>query len=121
MGNSNSPSTPLADSSFPMQRYLNRGLSQNDILKVKEAFDSFDPHNGYIEVLKVKNNALNSQDKEAIDSLIGFKRQINFEEFFEMSSVMIREKKRNHPNVEIDSNEVQATCLFCPYTEDGHK
>lgn len=57
----------------------------------------------------------------SINRIIGNKAQINFDEFFEVSSRIILEKKRTHPNVEIDSSEVQATCLFCPYTEDTRR
>jgi hypothetical protein len=32
-----------------MQNYINRGLPQSEILKVKEAFDAFGPVNGYID------------------------------------------------------------------------
>lgn len=29
-----------------MQKYVNQGISQQDILKIKEAFDSYKPVNG---------------------------------------------------------------------------
>lgn len=31
---------------FQMQKYLNQGLSQPQIIKIKEAFDSYQPING---------------------------------------------------------------------------
>jgi hypothetical protein len=44
MGNDSSPAQRRNyDSTFPMHRYLNRGLTQSEILKVKETFDYFEP------------------------------------------------------------------------------
>ena len=42
MGNQIEPIHERAyDSTFPMHRYLNRGLTQSEILKVKGTFDYF--------------------------------------------------------------------------------
>lgn len=47
MGNESSHSAPAANlRDFPMQKYLNQGLSQQQILKIKEAFDAYHPVNG---------------------------------------------------------------------------
>ena len=62
-----------------MHRYLNRGLSQSEILKVKETFDYFEPVNGYIDSNKVSSTASNDKDKITIDRIIGNKPQINFD------------------------------------------
>jgi hypothetical protein len=40
MGNSNSQGRPL-DADFPMYKYVNKGLSPEAVLKIKEAFDSY--------------------------------------------------------------------------------
>lgn len=31
---------------FQIQKYLNQGLNQQQIIKIKEAFDSYQPENG---------------------------------------------------------------------------
>ena len=62
MGSSNTVPQPHVDSSFPMQKYINRGLTQLEIVKVKEAFDSFDPSYGYIHTSRVKDTSINSRD-----------------------------------------------------------
>ena len=55
MGNSTkSGNNNAAMANFQMQKYLNQGLSQNQILQIKEAFDSYDPINDYIDVEKMK-------------------------------------------------------------------
>lgn len=47
MGNSeNSTANAESMKNFPMQKYLNQGLNQQQIIKIKEAFDSYQPVNG---------------------------------------------------------------------------
>jgi hypothetical protein len=41
MGNSNNESQNAADVNFPMQKYINNGLTPAAVLKIKEAFDSY--------------------------------------------------------------------------------
>jgi hypothetical protein len=43
MGNSETNSTFTLPRDFQMQKYLNQGLNQNQILQIKEAFDSYEP------------------------------------------------------------------------------
>jgi hypothetical protein len=64
MGNSNSESLNVPDANFPMQKYINNGLSPTAVLKIKEAFDSYEPVNGYISVEKVKDMSKDSADKK---------------------------------------------------------
>lgn len=35
-----------------------------------------------------------------------------------MSKELVEEQMRNNPGLIVDTSEVQATCLFCPYAED---
>ncbi len=46
------------------------------------------------------------------------KESMNFDEFFAMSKEIVDTELKNNPNVTLDAQEVQATCLFCPYAED---
>jgi len=41
MGNSENYSSKASLRDFPMQKYLGQGLNQNQILQIKEAFDSY--------------------------------------------------------------------------------
>lgn len=36
---------PTVDPNFKMQRYLNQGLNQKQILMIRTAFESYEPHN----------------------------------------------------------------------------
>lgn len=121
MGNSNESQNRLPDADFPMQKYVNKGLSPSAVIKIKEAFDSYEPVDGYIDVEKVKDLSKDSGDKKMIDREIGNKTKLNFDEFFAMSADILRDKIKAHPDIEIDSKEVQATCLFCPYASDDRK
>jgi hypothetical protein len=54
MGPQNSQPALSADlRDFPIRRYLNQGLTQDEIIKIKEAFDSYQPTNGQIQVSKL--------------------------------------------------------------------
>lgn len=121
MGNRNDSALAAADANFPMQKYINSGLSPAAVLKIKEAFDAHDPVNGYISVEKVKELSKDSGDKKEIDRKLQGLDMIDFDQFFAFSADILREKLRSNPNIEIDSKEVQATCLFCPYAQDERR
>lgn len=46
------------------------------------------------------------------------KNTLNFDEFFQFSKQLIEEQIKKNPALIIDASEVQASCLFCPYTSD---
>jgi hypothetical protein len=41
MGSSELPSIAASNKDFHMQKYMNQGLNQSQILQIKEAFDSY--------------------------------------------------------------------------------
>ena len=63
MGNSETNTMAVNLKDFPMQKYINQGLSQNQILQIKEAFDSYEPDNGRIDLHKLKKATLQSGSK----------------------------------------------------------
>lgn len=49
MGNSNDGTQRRTNfKDFNMQKYLNQGLNQHQILQIREAFETYDPVNGEI-------------------------------------------------------------------------
>jgi hypothetical protein len=46
---------------------------------------------------------------------------MNFDEFFAMSREVLQEEIKKHPSMIIDTDEVEASCLFCPYSVDKKK
>ena len=46
-----------------MQKYLNQGLNQQEVIKVKEAFDAFGPVDGRINASKLKLSTEQSGSK----------------------------------------------------------
>ena len=101
-----------------MQKYLNQGLRQQEIIKIKEAFDAFQPVNGRIETEKLRKSTEQSGNNEFINKYLQGKTTMDFDEFFQMSKGIVEEQIRKNPSLIIDTSEVQATCLFCPYAED---
>lgn len=65
-----------------MQNYLNKGLKQQEIIKIKEAFDSYQPVNGRIEVAKLFQSTEQSGNHLKIHSSLKDKETLNFDEFF---------------------------------------
>ena len=41
MGNNPSAANSPNMKNFPMQKYINQGMSQQEVIKIKEAFDAF--------------------------------------------------------------------------------
>ena len=48
MGNNGSAAHPSTMKNFQMQKYINQGMSQQEVIKIKEAFDAFEPVDGKI-------------------------------------------------------------------------
>lgn len=90
MGNENSNHAKAADlKNFPMQKYLNQGLKQQEIIKIKEAFDSYEPVNGQIQVSKLFEATEQSGSHDKIHSSLRGKETLNFDEFFQFSKQLI--------------------------------
>lgn len=53
-----------------------------------------------------------------IDKYLDGRENLNFDDFFEISKDIVEKQIKRDPGLLIDTSEVQATCLFCPYTED---
>ena len=68
-----------------MQKYLNQGLRQPEIIKIKEAFDAFDPVDGTIDAERLRKSTEQSGSKESIGKYLQNKDRMNFDEFFQMS------------------------------------
>lgn len=89
MGNETQASNRTYDPDFKMQNYINKGLPPSEILKVKEAFDAFNPVNGYIDADRFRETTNNSSDKSEISKLIGTKKKLDFDDFFNISLHLI--------------------------------
>lgn len=53
MGASESQS-PTVDPNFQMQKYLNQGLNQKQVIMIRTAFESYQPEDGYINLDKYR-------------------------------------------------------------------
>ncbi len=54
MGNTDQGPYTTIPRDFAIQKYLNQGLSQNEVLQVKYAFDSNEPENGFIDLNRLR-------------------------------------------------------------------
>ena len=85
MGNSGNRSSKKRYDDFQMQKYLNQGLSQNQIIQIREAFDYCEPENGRIRLSKLRIATENSQAKQKIEAYMRDRDSMDFDEFFAMS------------------------------------
>ena len=74
---------------FNIKPYLNYGLSKNEILKLKEAFDLFDINGeGIIEINELKKNlndlGIMSKNKDLKNLYVEGKKEIDFNTFVEL-------------------------------------
>ncbi len=100
---------------------MNQGLNQNQIIQIKEAFDYCEPEDGRIKLSKLRTATENSNAKQKIEDYMRNKDSMNFDEFFMMSKELVKEETKNNPNMVIDTDEVEASCFFCPYAVDKKK
>ncbi len=57
MGNRPQERDSFSNMDFPMQKYVATGIPPEAVLSIKQAFDSYEPIDGYISVQKVKDQA----------------------------------------------------------------
>ena len=72
------------DHDFPIQKYLNQGLSKGHILMIKNAFHSYVPVEGTIVTQKYQESLIQSGMKDVAMRKLGGKEKLNFDEFFEV-------------------------------------
>jgi hypothetical protein len=78
MGSSESHQVTI-DPNFKMQRYLNQGLNQKQVLMVREIFESYEPVNGCISAERYKENLMRAEtNAEVVDKLAG-KETLSFD------------------------------------------
>lgn len=110
---------PTVDPSFKMQKYLNQGLNQKQILMIRTAFESYEPQNGEISVQKYKECILQSEAKDSIGKQISNKDALTFDEFFSIEKEVLLTQLKNNPTIEIDSTQVPPPSnFFCPYAQE---
>lgn len=78
MGSTESQETRI-DPNFKMQRYLNQGLSQKQILMVREIFESYEPQGGHISADKYRESLQKSQTNDEIIGKLKGKETLGFD------------------------------------------
>ena len=103
---------------FNAEKYIQIGLTKNDISELLAAFESFEPKNGCINVTKIKDLYKDSAEKEKIDFQLQNYTSLNRDDFLTIMGQDIIEKKLKYKNIEFDYGDKQVTCYFCPYTSN---
>lgn len=107
---------------FNSQKYCNKGLTQDEVMGLRNVFEQMDPkvrppplyrQDGVIETATLKRLYRDSYDAPALNGEIGSRETLNFDQFFEiMSKNMLEKKKQFAGDVEFDEAE-DVQCIFC--------
>ncbi len=119
MGQSNESET----SNFNMMEYLARRpeLHEREVVEIKNMFDSMVPINGLIDVDDIENYYSNAAELKTIRGKFGEKKQANFDEFFDVISVVLLERRNKYKNIDFESNSRNVSCFYCPYPSEKMK
>ena len=108
MGNKSSPSISLSNYSKP-------GLSEGELIEIYSFFNSLEPKDGKVEISKINEIYGNSEDGKKFCSQFLGMTSIDFDSFIDICHKDIQEKKKNFKNVEVDVDDPQVSCFYCPY------
>jgi hypothetical protein len=107
------------DPNFKMQRYLNQGLNQQQILMVREIFESYHPQNGLISADTYRESLLRAQTNGEVIERLGDKQALTFDDFFAVEKEVIVAHLAKFPGAEVDSTQVPPPSnFFCPYAQE---
>ena len=96
-------------------------LSEQEILDIKQIFDSLEPDNGYVSLNDIYRLYSQALDRDEIEEKFANMTQVNFEEFFDVMGELMVDKKRRFKDIEFDSNVKNVSCFFCPYPSETNK
>ncbi|KRW99995.1 hypothetical protein PPERSA_05498 [Pseudocohnilembus persalinus] len=111
MGNSQTTNEP----DFPINKYLRDGLRREEVIGLWNVFESFGPQKGVIQVSQLKKRYQDSYDKTTFDQKLKNMETLDFDQFFQVMSEDIIDKKKKYGDVDFDYNPHEnAQCIFCP-------
>lgn len=118
MGGSESQEQHI-DPSFRMHRYLNQGLNQQQVLMVRQIFDSYLPQQGLIDAERYRDSLRRAQTNDELIQRLGDKPTLTFDEFFAVEKEVIVAHLSKFPEAEVDSTQVPPPSnFFCPYAQE---
>lgn len=79
MGNSENNTSQNKFKDFQMQKYMNQGLNQNQILQIREAFEFCEPENGRIQLSKLRIATEQSQAKQKLEAYMRNRETMDFD------------------------------------------
>lgn len=108
MGNSNNSSISLSNYSKP-------GLSEAELIEIHTFFNSLEPKDGFVDIEKIKDIYGNTEDGIKFTDQFKGQQKIGFDTFLDVCYKDIQEKKKKFKNVEVDVDDPQVSCFYCPY------
>jgi len=101
-------------------RYLEKRpeLHEREVLEIKNMFDSLKPINGVVQLSDLEEAYKGSTEVETLRTKFGSKRWVTFDEFFDVVSSVILERRKSLKDVKCEANARQVSCFYCPYPSD---
>mgnify|MGYP006976746770 CR=1 FL=1 len=119
MGQANEPQAP----SFDIKKYMERRpeLHEREVVEIKNIFDSMIPIDGYVDINDIHNHFANTGELNLIKEKFGTKTRVDFDEFFNVISVVLLERRSKFKNVDYENNSRNVSCFYCPYPTERTK
>ena len=115
MGNTPSYRIP---NNFNSSSFVQPGISEREVVELKNIFDGLEPINGFVEVSKIRALYKNSCKRNAMDNLFQGFDLISFDEFYSIMAQDMISTRMKYQNVEFDGEEPDANFFYCSYPQD---
>lgn len=108
----NNSTTPVDLSDFDSAPYVKPGITEREVLEIKNNFEKLEPVNGFVRVEKIK------EQYQYSDQLFGNREIVDFDEFFSILAAEILYTRNKYKNVEFDNLETDNGCILCGNSTD---
>ena len=96
-------------------------LHEREAIEIKEMFDSLKPVDNAVSLDDLETVYKNSTEIETLRERFGSKRWVCFDEFFDVVSSMILERRQNLNDIECEASGRNVSCFYCPFPSDSSK
>ena len=110
---SSQPANIDIDESFDSANYIKDGVTEKEVRLIRSSFESLDPVNGQVKIDKIIQSFEKSKDRDKILQKLSGRQQVDFDTYFDITKEILRDKKFNMENVEIDTQVRDTSCVCC--------
>lgn len=121
MGNTESISdAKLNYEALEKYKRLRPNLSENEIQQIYGMFQYYKPEKGYIQTKQILEKYAGTPDCEELKKNLQSRNEIDFNQYFLYMEQFITQKKNKFGDMEIETDDQEATCNLCVSYDDHH-